>query len=328
MSRAPLAGLQAFVVAARVGNLTRAAAQLHLTVSALSHQLKHLEERLGRRLFERGPRGVKLTPEGQRLVDTVGPHVEGIERALANLRVRAADALTLSVLPSMASSWLIPRLGAFAARHPEVQISLQSNVSVVDFDAEPVDAAVRFGPGGWPHVQADHLFDDWLTPVASPELLERLGTPTLERLGDWPLLGDPSDRWRVWFERYGGTLPRRYVVSFSDSEMLLRAAAEGMGIALGRMTLAQALLDAGRLVTLTDRRLKSDFSHYLVYPSRSVHHAGLVSFRAWLLDQAREYALRVDAQEEAQGDGVPAVISLARSASARPADGRHGRRGT
>jgi LysR family glycine cleavage system transcriptional activator len=287
--------LQAFVVAARAGNLTRAATQLNLTVSALSHQLKKLEDRLGRRLFERGPRGVTLTPEGQRLVDAIGPHIEGIERALGNLRVRAGDSLTVTTLPSMASSWLIPRLGGFSALHPEVQLSFHSSVGVVDFEAEPIDAAVRFGPGQWPNVIAEHLFDDWLTPVASPELLERHGRPTLETLGDWPLLGDPSDRWRIWFARFGGVAPKRYVASFNDSEMLLRAAAEGIGIALGRMTLAQALVDAGRVVTLTECRLKSDFSHYLVYPPRSADHPGLKSFRAWLLDEAKLYAQRIGA---------------------------------
>ena len=294
MSRAPLAALQAFAVAARTGNLTRAAAHLHLTVSALSHQLKKLEDRLGRRLFERGPRGVSLTPEGQRLLDAVGPQLDSIERALGNLRVRASDSLTLSVLPSMASSWLIPRLGSFAARHPEVQISLHSNVSVVDFSAEPIDAALRFGPGGWPGVTADLLFHDWLTPVASPQLLETHGRPELTEIGRWPLLGDPSDRWRIWFDRFGGTAPKRYAASFNDSEMLLRAAAEGLGIALGRMTLAQALMDAGRVVTLTECRLRSDFSHYLVYPPRSADHPGLKLFRTWLLEEAATYAQRID----------------------------------
>jgi len=167
-------------------------------------------------------------------------------------------------------------------------------VSVVDFEADPIDAAVRFGPGNWPGVIAEHLFDDWLTPVVSPMLLEKHGTPTLEQLGDWPLLGDPSDRWRIWFERFGGTAPKRYVASFSDSEMLLRAAAEGIGIALGRLTLAQALMDAGRVVTLSPCRLRSDFSHYLVYPKRSAEHPGLKSFRAWLLDEAQEYSRRID----------------------------------
>lgn len=290
MSKTPLFALQAFVAAAKAGNLTRAATQQNLTVSALSHQIRNLEERLGRRLFERNPRGIKLTGEGQRLLDAVGPHVDGIERALGKLRVRAQDTLSLSALPSLATSWLIPRLGSFAARHPEIQLSLSSSISLVDFDTEPVDAALRFGPGGWPNVIAEKLFDDWMTPLASPRLLERLGRPKPEELARWPLLGDPGGRWAEWFKQYGGAPPKRFVASFSDSEMLLRAADEGIGIALGRLTLAQALLDAGRLVALSDQRLRADFSHYLVYPARSVDHAGLKAFRAWLFEQAREFA--------------------------------------
>ncbi len=298
MSRAPLQALQAFVVAARHGNLTRAAQALHLTVSALSHQLKNLEERLSRRLFERGPRGVSLTVEGQRLLDAVGPHIDGIERAMGHLRVRVADALTVSVLPSMATSWLIPRLPGFAARHPEVQLSLHSSVSVVDFAAEPVDAAVRFGPGTWPNVHVDKLFDDWLIPIAAPEFIARHGQPDERDLGRWPLLGDPNQRWHYWFESFGGTAPKRFVAQFGDSEMLLRAAAEGLGVALGRMTMAQALVDAGRLVVLSQCRLKSDFGHYFVYPERSARHPGMQAFRTWLLAEASKYARRIDKEAE------------------------------
>lgn len=290
MSKTPLFALQTFVAAAKAGNLTRAAAQQNLTVSALSHQIRNLEDRLGRRLFERNPRGIKLTGEGQRLLDAVGPHVDGIERALGKLRVRQQDTLNLSALPSLATSWLIPRLGHFSARHPEIQLSLASSISLVDFDTEPVDAALRFGPGGWPNVIAEKLFDDWITPVASPRLLQRLGgKPKGDELAKFPLLGDPGGRWEEWFKAFGGTPPKRFVASFSDSEMLLRAADEGIGIALGRLTLAQAHLDAGRLVALSPKRLRSEFSHYLVYPQRSSDHPALKLFRTWLFEQAAEF---------------------------------------
>ena len=139
-------------------------------------------------------------------------------------------------------------------------------------------------------MEAVHLFDDWTIPTASPELIARLGHPTLETLGDFPLLGAPGGRWSEWFERFGGRLPPRFVASFDDSENLHRAAAEGMGIALGRMTLARPLIDAGRLLTLFDERLKAGFAHYLVYPPRSRNHAGLAVFRDWLLREAQVYA--------------------------------------
>ncbi|MFC4525636.1 LysR family transcriptional regulator [Dyella halodurans] len=291
MGRPPLIALQGFVIAARTGNVTLAAQQLHLTASALSHQIRGLEERLGRRVFIRGPRGVELTPEGARLLESVGPSFESIERAMRQFSAPHADVLTLSLMPSMASSWLLPRLPKFVAQHPQLQLNLQSRVDLVNFDREPVDAAMRFGPGEWPGVVAEHLFDDWLTPIASPELIARLGQPTLETLSDWPLLRDPENVWAKWFHTFGGKPPARYVAHFDDTETLHRAAIEGMGIALGRVTMARPLVDAGQLVWLSTQRLRADFAHYLVYPPRSEKHPALLAFRAWLLEEAQRYSL-------------------------------------
>lgn len=291
MARPPLHGLQGFIAAARAGNLSRAAESLHLTVSALSHQIRGLEERTGRRLFDRGARGVSLTEDGRALFNRIAPHLDAIEHALVPYPVRRDDSLTLTLMPSFASSWLLPRLPRFLARHPQLEISLQSNVTVVDLQRETaIDAGLRFGPGHWPGVQAVHLFDDWVTPVASPALIERLGRPTLQTLADFPLLGASGGTWHGWFERFGGAAPARFVATFDDSENLHRAAAEGLGVALGRMTLARPLVDAGRLLVLFDVRLKAGFAHYLVYPPRSAGHAGLQTFREWLLEEARAYA--------------------------------------
>jgi len=291
VSRPPLHALQGFLAAARSGNLSRAAESLHLTVSALSHQIRGLEQRVGLRLFERGARGVKLTEDGRALFERIAPHLDAIEHALQPYRARHDDALTLTLMPSFASSWLVPRLPRFLAAHPQFELSLQSNVAVVDLQRETsVDAGIRFGPGQWPGVQAVHLFDDWVTPTASPALIERLGRPTLQTLGQFPLLGASGGTWSAWFERFGGTLPARFVATFDDSENLHRAAAEGLGIALGRMTLARPLIESGRLVPLFDARLKAEYAHYLVYPPRSHNHAGLAAFRDWLLQEARVYA--------------------------------------
>ena len=125
--------------------------------------------------------------------------------------------------------------------------------------------------------------------MASPALIERLGRPTLETLGDFPLLGAPGGRWSDWFARFGGKAPRRYVANFDDSETLHRAAIEGMGIVLGRLTLAWPLIDANRLQLLFDERLKADFSHYLVFPPRARGHRGLAVFKAWVLGEAERY---------------------------------------
>jgi LysR family glycine cleavage system transcriptional activator len=291
MSKAPLHALAGFVAIARAGNLSHAAQGLHVTVSALSHQVRGLEERLGQRLFVRNPRGVALTADGQALFDRIAPHLDAIEQALRPFRARRDDVLTLTLMPSFASSWLLPRLPGFLAAHPQIAINLQSTSERVDFDRQTdVDAGLRFGPGQWPGLHAVHLFDDWVTPTASPDLLRRLGTPTLETLADFPLLGAPGGRWSEWFEMTGTRPPARFVATFDDSETLHRAAVEGLGIALGRVTLARPMLEAGRLVTLFERRLPAQFAHYLVFPERSRTHGGLARFREWILAQAQDFA--------------------------------------
>ena len=300
MSRIPLHPLQGFLSAARLRNLSRAAESLHLTVSALSHQIRALEERLGQRLFERGPRGITLTANGERLHEAVAVHFDAIERALQPCASCRDDVLTLSLLPSLASSWLVPRLPQFLAKHPQLEINLQSTVDLVDFTRDKtVDAALRYGLGSWPGTNVVHLFDDWITPVASPALMAAHGgRGKAFDLDRYPLLGDSGRRWAEWCTHFGFAAPTKYVAMFNDTETLHRAATAGMGVALGRMTLARPLIEAGLLKTLSPHRMKSEYAHYLVYPPRSNQHAGLVAFRDWVLPQARTYASALDAEDE------------------------------
>lgn len=287
MARPPLAPLQAFVLAAQQRNLSRAALRMNLTVSALSHQIRTLEQRLQQTLFLRGPRGVTLTADGERLLDAVEGPLAAIERALQPPRQSREGALSLSMMPTVASGWLVPRLPRFVALHPELELHLHSGTGLVDFSKEAVDAALRFGPGVWPGLDAIHLFHEWITPVVSPALLKRRSrAPQPAELARWPLLGDPGDRWTDWFQQFGGAAPRRYVASFGDTETLHRAALEGLGVALGRLTMVKPHIDAGRLVVLVPQRLRAEWSHYLVYPPRSATHAGVAAFRAWVLEEA------------------------------------------
>ncbi|MGB5939306.1 MAG: LysR substrate-binding domain-containing protein [Rhodanobacter sp.] len=291
MGKLPLGLLQQFVQVAREGNLSRAAVQANLTVSALSHQMRQLEERLERRLFERGPRGVKLTAEGCRLLDAVGGHFDGIEHALATYRTRHHDALTLSASPGILSSWLVPRLPRLVAAHPELELSLQSTSTLVNFEREPVDVALRYGRGEWAGLHSERLFGEWIAPVAAPELVARMGDADPCELSRWPLLGEPqpSTRWNDWFDRYGGTRPKRYVAQFDSLDALRHAALEGLGVALGRMVTSKSLIDAGRLQVLGDNYLPVAEAYWLVYPPRSLEHRGLQAFRAWLLAEADDY---------------------------------------
>lgn len=313
MSRPPLHALQGFVLVARYASLTRAAQAAHLTVSALSHQMRALEQRLGRPLLVREPRGVRLTEDGRALLERIAPHLDAIEQALRPFPARREQVLTLSMLPSMTNAWLMPRLPHFVAAHPDIELSLRSDVGLVNFDRDrEIDAALRFGPGQWPGLQSVHLFDDWLTPVASPALLQRLGASSDTPLAELPLLGDPGGRWEEWFCCHeAGTRPPRFVASFDDSESLHRAAVEGLGVALGRMTLARPLLDAGHLVALGRRQLPAEWSHHLVWPGRSAAHPALLRFRDWIVEQAALYRGSLPALPT-QGF-VPAAVSLQRT---------------
>jgi LysR family glycine cleavage system transcriptional activator len=149
---------------------------------------------------------------------------------------------------------------------------------------------LRFGAGRWTGVTSEPLFDEYLSPVASPELLKRIGRVKPTDLGKAPLLADAGGRWREWFARFGGAPPKHYVASFDDSEALHHAAVQGLGIALGRTMLARPLIEAGRLRSLSRERLKSDWSHYLVYPARSADLPAFLAFRQWLHGEARRYA--------------------------------------
>ncbi|MFI4970727.1 MAG: LysR substrate-binding domain-containing protein [Lysobacterales bacterium] len=284
--------------AARAQNMTRAAERLHLTVSALSHQVRTLERRLGCTLFVRGPRGLKLTPEGALLLQRVAPHLDAIDAALQPLCARRDCVLSISSLPSLASSWLVPRLPRFVAKAPDLEFNLDSSIERVDFADGRFDGALRYGPGNWDGVNAELLFEEWLTPVASPMLLKGRKPPRLDELGDWPLLA-PDDPWPRWFEQFGGNAPARYVATFSDSDTLQRATAEGMGISLGRATLRRPLVESGRLVALFPERMKARYAHYLVYPDRSREHAGFKAFREWLLGEAATFRDSAAAGERA-----------------------------
>lgn len=288
MARTPLNSLQTFVAAAQAQNLTRAAERLHLTVSALSHQIRLLEERIDCRLFVRGPRGLTLTAEGQRLFAHVAPHLEAIEEALTPFCARSENMLSLSSMPSMTTSWLLPRLPDFVARHPEIELNLDSSSELVDFADGRHDGALRYGFGQWPGLVVEPLLDEWLTPVASPALLAGRECPVLEDLGKLPLLC-PEDPWSEWFALYGGKPPKRYAASFGDSESRQRAAVEGIGVALGRTTMVRPLVEAGLLIALYPQLMKATRRHYLVYPERSRKCSGFMTFREWLLDEVARF---------------------------------------
>jgi LysR family glycine cleavage system transcriptional activator len=269
-----LNGLRAFEAAARHLSFTQAASELNVTQTAISHQIKRLEQELGIRLFVRQNRALALTPEAK-------DYLPGVRAAFNDLRL-ATDrvlrkdndhVLTVSTLASLAAKWLLPRLSAF----------------LVDFKSGDVDAAIRYGRGNWPGLRADWLMADELFPVCSPTLLtgdKPLRCP--EDLANQTLLhssGGYDDDWRLWLTAAG--LPTDIAkgpgLTFDLIFMTVQAAIDGIGVAIGRTSYVEADIAKGRLVVPFKITLPADAGFYLVSPEARADSPKLEAFRQWLL---------------------------------------------
>ncbi len=275
--------LRAFEAAARERSLTRAAASLHLTHGAISHQIKALEADLGVRLFERAGRGVRLTDSGERFATRVRAAFAELSSGVQELTSRANPRLLrVSVVPSFAARWLLPRIGRFQAAHPDIDLDVSATMANVDFVHDDADVAIRYGFGGWPGVQAEHLLDDAFFPVCSPRIAG--GVPRRpEDLARYPLLRSDNEPWKPWFEAAGLDWPEpsRGPI-FNDSSHMMQAAAEGQGIALGRATLLGNDERNGVLVRPFAVEAPSPRRHWLVVPARNAQAPKFLAFRAWL----------------------------------------------
>jgi LysR family glycine cleavage system transcriptional activator len=298
-----LTAVRAFDAAARHRSITLAAAELHVTQAAVSHQIKGLEEHLGVALFRRHSRGLELTEAGRMYAEPVRQGFELLEEAGRRLKRRLRpDRLVVTVLPSFAAAWLVPRLGRFMRRHPEITIHLAPTADLVDFDRDDVDIGIRYGLGNYPGLEVVRLMDEDLFPVCSPALVA--GEAPLHEPADLSrvtlLHDDGHGQWRTWLEAAGvdGVDPTRGPV-LTDSNMVVQAAIEGHGVALARSGLTRTALREGRLVRPFDLSLPSRFTYYLVYPGRYAERADVQAFERWLLD---EIAVDGDAGQAEPGE--------------------------
>ena len=290
MARLPtLNALRAFEAAGRHLSFTRAAEELHVTQAAVSHQIKSLEEQLGIRMFRRGPRGLLLTDAGQAYLPEVREAFQRLTTATERLlEDDARGAITVSVLPSFAARWLVPRLTRFREEHSDIEVRVAADDRLADFDRDDVDVAIRYGRGDYPGLHADRFLTEELYPVCSPKLLERLPLDRPEQLRDHTLLHDDMRMdWSMWLLAAGveGVEPRRGP-SFTDSSMVLQAAVDGQGVALGRSALALDDIAAGRLVRPFEFSLPADYAYYIVCPERTAGRPSIKTFREWLLAQS------------------------------------------
>jgi LysR family glycine cleavage system transcriptional activator len=289
-----LNGLRAFEAAARHLSFTQAAAELNVTQTAISHQIKRLEEELGVRLFIRQNRALALTPQAKEYLPGIRAAFNDLRLATDRLLRRDDDhVLTVSTLASLAAKWLLPRLTAFQEAHPGIDVRITTSTALVDFKSGGVDAAIRYGRGQWPGLRADWLMADQLFPVCSPALLagkKPLRKP--EDLAEHVLLHSSAgndDDWRLWLTAAGlpTNLSRMPGVTFDLVFMTVQAAIDGVGVAMGRTSYVQDDIAKGRLVVPFDITLPVDAGFYLVSPEATADSPKLSAFRNWLLETVK-----------------------------------------
>lgn len=283
----PLETLRFFDAASRHLNFTRAAEELFVTHGAVSQRMKALEEYVGVSLFERDGRAMRLTKPGQDLQVRISAALNDIGRAIEFVRGGDHRTLTVSVLPAFATRWLIPRLSRFNALHPDVDINIRASQSLIDFDRDGVDLAVRFGAGSWAGLHSEKLLEEELFPVHAPSLKAAARLTEPRQILDLPLLHDERQPWSIWFNSIGIEPPRSLPGPvYSDANLLMEAAVAGHGIALARTSFATPDLDSGRLVRPFKQSAKTKFSHYVVYPIRSEGQDKIAMFKEWILAEA------------------------------------------
>jgi LysR family glycine cleavage system transcriptional activator len=287
----PLNALRAFEAAARHLSFTRAAEELHVTQAAISHQVKALEEHLGRKLFRRLNRALRLTDDGQAYLPSVSRAFTLLNEATNDLLTKQTPGpLTVSALPSFAARWLVPRLGRFRQIRPDIDLRIDPSADLTDFAAGDVDVSIRYGRGKYPGLRADWLMTEDIFPVCSPALRE--GAQPLREPGDLVhhvlLHDDGHGDWRTWLLAAGvdGVDPGRGPI-FTDSSMLIQAAMAGQGVALARGVLAADELAAGRLVRPFTLSLPTDYAYYFVCPGDTAEQPKIAAFREWLLAESK-----------------------------------------
>ncbi|MBQ0822706.1 LysR family transcriptional regulator [Microvirga sp. HBU67558] len=262
----PLDALRAFEAAARLGSFSAAANDLHLTHGAISRQVAKLEHWLGERLFDRQARGVALTPQGQRLHQRTSEAFALIADSSDRwIERRGAAIVRLTSIPSVSSLWLMPRLKAFEDGDPCLRIEFVVEHRNIDLEAEGIDLAIRCGRGTLPGRMSVRLFEEQCFPIASPALADALGAGAPERLLDYPLVHDSdASAWRAWFAAQGMDYrPRPQDRRFEDYNLVLDAAAHGLGIALARPPLAGDALRTGRVAAVDSRMVVNPVSYWL-----------------------------------------------------------------
>ncbi|MEM1104231.1 MAG: transcriptional regulator GcvA [Pseudomonadota bacterium] len=294
----PLNALRAFEAAARHLSFTKAAEELNVNPGAISQQVKALEDFVGAPVFRRHKRTLLLTDEAQASLPLLRDAFDMLSEAAAGLAANSRiGRLAVSVAPSFAAKWLVPRIDDFHQAHPDIEVWISADMDVVDFAKDDVDLAIRYGGGAYGDLVVERLLREKVVPVCSPSLL--IGDAPLKRLEDLSnhtLLHDGSPdndescpTWSMWLKAAGvegvdaARGPR-----FNQSSLVIEAAVAGKGVALAKSQLALADLEAARLAIPFDMSVPIDFAYYVVYPPAKAKDASVQTFTDWLRRSARE----------------------------------------
>ncbi len=285
----PLDALRVFESAARHGHYQRAADELFLTPSAVSHRIRSLEDLLQVKLFRRAGRGVSLTAKGRTYAEEVREALESLRLATRRLTAGRGP-LTVSLTPSIALRWLLPRLVDFQERHPEIDLRFSSTNRIIDFERDDEDFAIRFGLGDWPGINAEPLFPVDTLPVCSPRLLDEehpLNQPDdLKRFRLLHIRTRPDD-WRMWLLLAGvEDIDPAAGPVFETMPEMLEAALSGMGVGMADRQMIGRDVEAGQLIVPFDIHMPSRGAYHLVYPDRTKDDRRFQAFREWLLEQS------------------------------------------
>jgi LysR family glycine cleavage system transcriptional activator len=279
--------LLALEAAARHLNFRRAADELSLTHGAISHQIRNLATQLGVPLFEKRGRNIVITEQGQVVAIGIRQALKLIERTLDDVQQRQERAtLVVSVLPSLAAHWLVPRLSGFTAQHPAIDIFLKPSEALADFDRGGIDAAIRYGAGRYPGMRAVKLRNEQVFPVCGPHYNGGMLPRTAREISQAALLRNPKQPWSAWFRAAGHPAfePTRGPV-YQDAGLTIQAAREGHGVALARAMLVREELRLGTLVKLSEVEIDDTYAYWLVWPIASIKAELIDPFLAWLLEE-------------------------------------------
>jgi LysR family glycine cleavage system transcriptional activator len=288
----PLQALRTFVEVGQRGSIKAAAEALHVTSGAVSQQIRLLEDRLGMVLFTRHRQGLRLTEAGASVHPSLLAAFAQIDQAVDTLKaIKGRQTLTVSTVATFAASWLVPRLGRFNERHPQIEVRVEATSALVDMRRDRVDVALRHGLGHYPGLEATRLMAPVLVPVACPGLVadsHPLKAP--EDCLDYPLLHD-CDRadWPLWFAAHGAPDDPRAErgTAFEDDYLLIRAAVAGQGLALVPQEYAREEIAAGRLVQVLDKPWPARFAYYLATLPGAMQRPEVKAFADWIGEEAQ-----------------------------------------